>query len=305
MCVGWLILPFYQENESWVVQSCCPPRNLVIKVNRDLFEEHYKDKKNNLRLSKAKPYLNGQNVVCWLKDRFGVSNGDIYLWFSYRQPRWPWKVTLLFYTLIPSSIRDMALMKKKKSLLKLYLVILQFETIKWNDSFLRQSRIIPTCWLAPFGRLLLHSDWNPGQCSQLSNKVLLCILHARIKQQSVNTKHIDSGYVMPWQNAMLCYAMTHAMTKKKKGYVIAEAHETVWTHWGCFLLERDSVSTTIHSFPLTVLNSNMLRACMWWRVAVQPGWLRLPGIWAWSFLLWLWTQAHWCTNKEVEQFPSD
>lgn len=86
MCVGWLILPFYHENESWAIQSCYPPRNLVIKVNRDLFKEHDKDMKNNLRLNKAKPYLNGRNVVYWLKDRFGVSNGDIYLWFSYRQP---------------------------------------------------------------------------------------------------------------------------------------------------------------------------------------------------------------------------
>lgn len=90
----------------------------------------------------------------------------------------------------------MALMEKNISPKALSCHIALYEPIKWNDVFLRQSRIVPTCWLAPFGRLLLHSDWNSGQRSQLSNKVLLGILHARIKQQSVNTKRFDSGYVI-------------------------------------------------------------------------------------------------------------
>lgn len=51
MGVGRLILLFHQENESRAIV------NTVNKVNRVLFEVHYKDVKNNLSLCKVKPYL--------------------------------------------------------------------------------------------------------------------------------------------------------------------------------------------------------------------------------------------------------
>lgn len=62
MC-GKAILPFYQENESWVIQLCCPPKDLVIEMARVISKELDKDMKNNSGLSKAKPYLSGHNVI--------------------------------------------------------------------------------------------------------------------------------------------------------------------------------------------------------------------------------------------------
>lgn len=63
--------------------------------------------------------------------------------------------------------------------------------------------VVPTCWLSPFGRLLFHSQWNSGQHSQLTHKVLLCFLHARTKQQPLNTTQL---------NSRLCYYMWHNKT---------------------------------------------------------------------------------------------
>lgn len=95
----------------------------------------------------------------------------------------------------------------------------------WNDvGFFKQVRIVQTCWLAPFGRFLLHSHWNPGQHSQLVHKVLLCFLHTRINLKSVNTTQLDSGLRYP----------TCGMTEK--AYDIAETQETIWlASRKCFL----------------------------------------------------------------------
>lgn len=131
----------------------------------------------------------------------GVTKGDTCLWLCCWRTGWAWKVPLLFY--IP--IREMALMKNLSwSSNVLYCKIC---TDMWNYvGFFKQFRIVPTCWLAPFGRLFLHSQWNSGQHSQLTHKVLLRFLHARTKQQSLNTAQLSSG---------LCYS-TCGMTKQAR-----------------------------------------------------------------------------------------
>lgn len=42
------VLPFYQENESWVIQFCCSPMDLAIEVNKVVSKGHDKDMKNVL-----------------------------------------------------------------------------------------------------------------------------------------------------------------------------------------------------------------------------------------------------------------
>lgn len=42
------VLPFYQENESWVIQLCCSPMDLAIEVNKVVSKGHDKDMKNVL-----------------------------------------------------------------------------------------------------------------------------------------------------------------------------------------------------------------------------------------------------------------
>jgi len=81
MC-GKVILPLYQENESWVTQLCCPPKDLVMEVNRVISEERDEDMKNNFGLSKTKPDLSGHDAIYWLKDCSGVRHGDTYLWLA-------------------------------------------------------------------------------------------------------------------------------------------------------------------------------------------------------------------------------
>lgn len=131
----------------------------------------------------------------------GVRKGDACLWLCCWRTAWAWKVPVLFY--IP--IREMALMKNLSwSSNVLYCKIC---TDMWNYvGFFKEFRIVPTCWLAPFGRLFLHSHWNSGQHSQLTHKVLLRFLHARTKQQSLNTAQLSSG---------LCYS-TCGMTKQAR-----------------------------------------------------------------------------------------
>lgn len=128
-----------------------------------------------------------------------VKKGDTCLWLCCWGTGWPWKVPLLFY----NPVREMALMKNlswNSSVLHCKIC-----TVLWNHvGVLKQFRMAPTCWLAPFGRLLLHSQWNSGQHSQLTHEVLLCFLHARTKQKSLNTAQLSSG---------LCY-YTRGMTEQ-------------------------------------------------------------------------------------------
>lgn len=59
-----------------MIQLCCPPKDLVIEVNRVISKEHDKNMTNNFGLSKAKPYLSGHNMIYRIKDCSGVRNGD-------------------------------------------------------------------------------------------------------------------------------------------------------------------------------------------------------------------------------------
>lgn len=95
--------------------------------------------------------------------------------------------------------------------------------------FFKQYRIVPTRWLAPFGRLL-HSHWNSGQCSQLAHKVLLCFLHPRINRKSVNTTQLNYG---------LCYSTCGVM---EKAYVTAETEHTIWLASGKHFLQDSGES---------------------------------------------------------------
>lgn len=182
------------EDSAWL--SSAVHQKTVVEVNRVVSEEYYADIKSNFGLSKVKPYLSGHKVIDWLQEWGMVmlicgcatsKLGDLGRLPYFSTPglgKWHWEkifpeTSLCFiakYTLICGMM--------------------------WG--FFRQFRIVPTYWLAPFGRLLLHSHWNSGQHSQLPHKVLLCFLHTRINPKSVNTTQLDSG---------LCYS-TYGMSKK-------------------------------------------------------------------------------------------
>lgn len=68
------ILPFCQENESWVIQLCCSPMDLAIEVNRDISKGHDKDMKNVL-VSAGQSLTSVDNVIYRLGCS-GVRKGD-------------------------------------------------------------------------------------------------------------------------------------------------------------------------------------------------------------------------------------